>query len=161
MWVGSHTNTAGQSDFAQPLAIPPLYDGAVQAGDATNTRRFRLGGTTINSRDMDMDRIDEMVTVGDTEIWEVTHAGGSPHNFHVHDVQFVVHTLDGVPPPPAMQGWKDTVYVPPDSTVRLLLRFSDYTDPEPPYRLRTVCGLERLCAPYFTVLGLQHVRVRT
>lgn len=81
---------------------------------------------------MDMDWIDEMVTVGDTEIWEVTHAGGSPHNFHVHDVQLVVHTLDGGRPPSAMQGWKDTVYVPPDSTVRLLLRFSDYTDPEAP-----------------------------
>jgi FtsP/CotA-like multicopper oxidase with cupredoxin domain len=105
----------------------------LRAEAATRTRTFRLSGTDINGRDMDVRRVDEVVTVGDTELWEVTNADGSPHNFHVHDVQFLVHELDGRLPPPALRGWKDTVYVPPGSTVRLLLRFSDYTDPDIPY----------------------------
>jgi blue copper oxidase len=57
---------------------------------ATKTRMFRLSGTRINRKDMDMDRIDAAVTRGTTEIWEVTNADGALHNFHVHDVQFRV-----------------------------------------------------------------------
>lgn len=34
---------------------------------------------------------------------------------------------------PELAGWKDTVYVRPGSTLRLLLRFADYTDPDRPY----------------------------
>ena len=44
-----------------------------------------------------------------------------------------VLTIDGEPPPPELAGYKDTVYVAPRSTVRLLVKFSDYADPEWPY----------------------------
>lgn len=111
------------------LASPPGLD----PDDATTTRRFELGGTDINDRDMDLARIDETVTVGDTELWEVRNAVGTPHNFHVHDVRFRVVDTDGRPPPPALSGWKDTVYVAPGTTVRLLAQFADYTDPDVPY----------------------------
>lgn len=111
------------------LASAPALDDA----DATTTRTFRLGASDINDRDMDPARIDEVVTVGDTEVWEVRNAAGTPHNFHVHDVQFQVLHLDGEPPPPELSGWKDTVYVTPGSTVRLIMRFTDYADPNVPY----------------------------
>ncbi len=29
--------------------------------------------------------------------------------------------------------WKDTVYLPPDKTVRIIAEFSDYADPDFPY----------------------------
>ena len=74
-----------------------------------------------------------MVTVGDTEIWEVTNTGGSPHSFHVHDVQFRVLSVDGREPPPVQRGPKDTIYAEPDATIRLVMRFTDYTDPGVPY----------------------------
>ena len=32
-----------------------------------------------------------------------------------------------------LRGWKDTVYVPPDTTVRVVARFEDYADPDVPY----------------------------
>jgi FtsP/CotA-like multicopper oxidase with cupredoxin domain len=48
-------------------------------------------------------------------------------------VQFVVLTVDGRRPPWALRGWKDTVYVPPDTTVRVLTRFEDHADPDHPY----------------------------
>jgi FtsP/CotA-like multicopper oxidase with cupredoxin domain len=37
------------------------------------------------------------------------------------------------PPPPSLSGLKDTVYVPPGTSVRLVVRFGDYTDPDLPY----------------------------
>jgi suppressor of ftsI len=117
---------------------PPLLDRLapapdLRAEDATVRRSFRLGGTNINGRDMDMDRIDQVVHVGDTEIWELRNAAGSPHNFHVHGVQFQVVDVDGAPPPRQLSGWKDTVYVAPDSTVRLVMRFDAYPDPNSPF----------------------------
>jgi FtsP/CotA-like multicopper oxidase with cupredoxin domain len=82
---------------------------------------------------MDMSRIDEVVRSGATEIWEVRNAAGTPHNFHVHGVSFTVLDYAGEQPPLHLAGLKDTVYVPPDKTVRLLVRFPDYHDPESPY----------------------------
>jgi FtsP/CotA-like multicopper oxidase with cupredoxin domain len=60
-------------------------------------------------------------------IWEVRNATGTPHNFHVHGVSFRVLGEDG----PAAR--KDTLYVPPDATARLLTRFGGYRDPRTPY----------------------------
>jgi FtsP/CotA-like multicopper oxidase with cupredoxin domain len=67
------------------------------------------------------------------EIWEVRNTDGTTHNFHVHDVQFQVLTVDGDRPPPELQGWKDTIYLPPGVQVDIILRFADYADPDTPY----------------------------
>lgn len=58
---------------------------------------------------------------------------GTPHNFHVHDAQFQVLTVDGGPPPPALSRWKDTIYLPPQRPIRIVLRFTGHTDPNMPY----------------------------
>ncbi len=101
--------------------------------DVARTRDFELTGTRINGAKMEMSRVDETVTVGSTERWRVRNASGSPHNFHVHDVQFVIASIDGRRPPPELAGWKDTVFLPPHREVELLMRFTDYADPEAPY----------------------------
>jgi suppressor of ftsI len=82
---------------------------------------------------MEMTRIDEVVAVGTTEVWEVSNASSTPHNFHPHDVRFRVLEYAGGPPPTHLTGLKDTVYVPPNETVRLVTEFSNYTDPDLPY----------------------------
>jgi FtsP/CotA-like multicopper oxidase with cupredoxin domain len=82
---------------------------------------------------MDLGRIDLTVTVGTTEVWEVANRSGNPHNVHVHGVQFNVASYLGGPPPPHLAGWKDTVFIPPDGTVRLLVQFPGYADPTVPY----------------------------
>ncbi len=97
------------------------------------TREFELDDRRINGRTMDMGRIDETATVDATEVWEVRSIVPMPHSFHVHDVQFRVLTVDGDPPPPELAGPKDTVYLEPNRTYRLLMRFEDYTDPDVPY----------------------------
>jgi hypothetical protein len=82
---------------------------------------------------MDPGRIDEVVEVGTTEIWEVRSLDAFPHNFHVHDVQFQVVSIDGTPPPPELAGRKDTIYLEPRRRYRLIMRFEDFTDPAAPY----------------------------
>jgi len=41
--------------------------------------------------------------------------------------------VDGRRPGPELSGWKDTVFVPPGRTMRLAMRFTDYTDANTPY----------------------------
>ncbi|MGC4152307.1 MAG: multicopper oxidase domain-containing protein [Propionicimonas sp.] len=110
------------------VSVPRMDESA-----AVRTRDFELSGYSINGEMMDMARIDEVVTLGDTEIWTVTNVDGQTHNFHVHDVQFQILDIDGREPPPQLQGWKDTVWLPNSQRVRLIMRFTDYTSNEWPY----------------------------
>ena len=111
------------------LGVAPDLD----PDDVVATREFDLAGTSINGDDMDMERIDVTVELDSTERWRVRNVDGGSHNFHVHDVQFVVESIDGDPPPPELAGWKDTVFLPERSEVELLVRFTDYADPDSPY----------------------------
>jgi blue copper oxidase len=101
--------------------------------DAAATRSFRLSGRTINGERMDMNRIDAVVGAGSAEVWEVSNADGAAHNFHIHDVQFQVLSVAGQAPPPELAGWKDTVYLRPNTPIRLIARFSEHDDPDTPY----------------------------
>ncbi len=102
---------------------------------ADKTRRFvmqtRMGTFSINGKKMDMSRIDEFVSLGSTEIWEIFNQPMGmmqiPHSFHIHDVQFLILDRNGNPPSPSESGWKDTVLIWPGETVRFITKFEDYT----------------------------------
>ena len=111
----------------------PLDEGA-----AARTRRFALSHNRINGRAMDMSRIDEVVPASATEVWEFTNRHTLPHNMHVHDARMQV-LEPGVAA--GDRPWKDTVAVPPGTTVRTLVRMGPHTDPEVPYMLH--CHLLR------------------
>ncbi|MDE0623939.1 MAG: multicopper oxidase domain-containing protein [Bryobacterales bacterium] len=102
-------------------------------GQGGRGRRAGALGIPINGKIMDMARIDEVVRLGDIEIWEVSNRGGQPHPFHVHLVQFQILDRNGRPPSAAELGWKDTVLVPPGDLVRIIMRFERYADPQVPY----------------------------
>ncbi|MYC68441.1 MAG: multicopper oxidase domain-containing protein [Acidobacteriia bacterium] len=104
-----------------------------QGGQGGRARRVGPLGIPINGKTMDMARIDEVVRLGDIEIWEVTNRGGQPHPFHVHLVQFQILDRNGRPPSASERGWKDTVLVPPGDLVRIIMRFDRYADPQVPY----------------------------
>jgi blue copper oxidase len=110
------------------VAVPWLDPAGVAA-----TRTFRLAGRQINGRKMRMSRIDEVVTKGTTEVWEVINHHAQPHSFHVHDVRFQILSIGDAAPPPPLGGWKDTVYLPPGVPIRLIMGFADYADPSQPY----------------------------
>jgi FtsP/CotA-like multicopper oxidase with cupredoxin domain len=101
--------------------------------DVVKTRRFRLEAFTINGKMMDHGRIDEVVKKGATEIWEVENNSPVYHAFHVHGVRFQVLERNGMEPPAYEQGWKDTLNMNPQETVRLMIRFPEYSDPNAPY----------------------------
>ena len=88
---------------------------------------------TINGKSMDMKRIDEVVKLGTTEVWHIVNPSFEAHPFHVHDVQFRILDRDGRPPIETETGLKDTVLIPSKGSVRLLLSFRDYADPDTPY----------------------------
>ena len=102
-------------------------------GHVDGRRSFALNGREINARSMDLGRIDFAPTVDTTELWSVVNEGGSAHSFHVHDVQFRVLSIDDAPPPPALAGLKDTLYLEPHARYRLLMRFADHADADSPY----------------------------
>jgi blue copper oxidase len=127
------------SSLAQMAPLPPtdrlprrrfvLNDtgmmGAMMGGGMMG--RGRGGGALgINGQTFDMQRIDAEVALGSSEVWEIE-SGTMAHPFHVHGVHFRIVSLDRIPPPPHLQGWKDTVLVP--SSAEILIRF---TQPAPP-----------------------------
>jgi blue copper oxidase len=121
--------------------------------DAVNRQRPRRFNLTmhmaglINGRSFEMESVasDEVVRLGDLEVWEFANQGGGmgmmggsdqPHPMHIHGVQFQVlerrlergsrrdyNTLsDGF----VDSGWKDTVLVMPGEVVRVLVKFDHY-----------------------------------
>src|SRR5919106_1792367 len=126
--------TAGPLVESPPIPSDLVTIDRPEEATATTTRSFRLSGhSRINGEKMDMNRIDEAVTVGTSEIWEIRHGSGPIHSFHVHDVHFIVLDVDGQEPPAHLQGWKDTILIPRGTSVRIIARFDDYTDPEAPF----------------------------
>ncbi|MFP8489736.1 multicopper oxidase family protein [Gracilimonas sp. Q87] len=83
-----------------------------------------MSGHTINGRLFEMERVDERVAQGSTEIWEFVNNSNVPHPMHVHAVQFKVLDRSGTRGLiPTESGWKDTVLVMPGETVRTIMKF--------------------------------------
>jgi len=126
--IVAKSSLAASAPLQQQLGgalAPPAPPGA-------KVRTFKLGGSEINDKDMDMSRIDEVVPAGAHEIWEITNTTFS-HNFHIHEVAFRIVEVNGAPPPAYQQGPKDTVFVPRSSKVRLAVQFGHFSDPTLPY----------------------------
>ncbi|MGY1745144.1 multicopper oxidase family protein [Blastococcus sp. SYSU D00695] len=110
---------APSPDLPAVLADVPPPDPA----EAGTERSFELSANRINGAMVEHGRIDLRVPLGATEVWTVTSTHEQPHSFHAHGVRFRVLTVGGGAPPPELSGWKDTVYVPPRTPLRLLVRF--------------------------------------
>lgn len=108
---------------------------------------------TINGKVFEMDAVDsnEVVRLGDLEVWEFINLGGRgggmsmgggmmhmvmPHPMHIHGVQFQVlerqindafrAQYEQVSAGFVDEGWKDTVLVMPGERVKVLVRFEDF-----------------------------------
>jgi FtsP/CotA-like multicopper oxidase with cupredoxin domain len=96
----------------------------LEEAEATATRVMRMSQGRINSRTMDLDRVDVSAPLGATEVWEIENLVGMDHPFHLHGFQFQVLDRDGVPEP--QRSWKDTVNVPGRGAVRFIVRYADH-----------------------------------
>jgi FtsP/CotA-like multicopper oxidase with cupredoxin domain len=88
----------------------------VRAYPVTRTRQFTFDENTqentfcINNCQYDMNRVDTEVTVGDVEEWTILNTTGEVHAFHIHQLDFLVTEINGVPQNPT--GVQDTVNLP-------------------------------------------------
>jgi blue copper oxidase len=131
---------AASSDFTLPSVLSNIP--TLDHMQAINTRTFNIsamaggegghggmGRHSINGKIFEMDRVDETVKAGTTEIWEFDNAKGDEiHPMHIHGVQFqVVHRMGGRNEIIASEkGWKDTVLVMPGEKVSVIMTFPEY-----------------------------------
>ncbi|MBS4070498.1 Multicopper oxidase with three cupredoxin domains (includes cell division protein FtsP and spore coat protein CotA) [Algoriphagus boritolerans DSM 17298 = JCM 18970] len=126
-----NVTNAEKDNFALPTALLPF----TKLSGATKTRPFKLtmsmgnsreGMHQINGKVFDSDRIDEIVNLGSTEIWEFDNTDGDEaHPMHVHGVHFQILSRTGGRNTilPQESGWKDTVLVAPKEKVLVILKF--------------------------------------
>ena len=108
--------------------------------DAVRTRTFSLsssggGDFQINGASMNMMLINERVPINEVEIWEVTNTMGMDHNFHIHATHFTIAERNGSFANVAEneKGYKDTVFLAPNDSVKLLVKMTEYRDSMNPY----------------------------
>ena len=107
--------------------------------DSVNTRSFtlsgRMGNFMINGQTMNPSVINETVPLNAIEIWEVTNSMGMDHNFHIHATHFQLLERNGSSTNVAAneKGFKDTVLIPANESVKLILKMIDYIDSKTPY----------------------------
>jgi len=89
------------------------------------------GAMAINGQPMKMDRIDERVRKGDTEIWRIS-VDDMLHPFHIHGCSFRILSQNDGPPPSYAAGWKDMVHV-EEGWSEVLVRFDYEATEETPY----------------------------
>lgn len=95
------------------------------------TKQVELFGmmdqVTINGKKFDPERIDFTQEQGVTEVWEIYNKpdemGGMIHPFHIHGAQFKIISRGGEEPPENERGWKDSISIQPDETVKIAIQF--------------------------------------
>ena len=98
-------------------------------GGAMGDGEMMPGMHTIDGKLFDMQRIDETVEAGDTEVWVFDNMiGHEIHPMHIHGVQFqVLERMGGRNEVIATEnGWKDTVLVMPGEKVSVIMTFPQY-----------------------------------
>ena len=132
----------GVTTIPQSLVTVTPYPAAAAAKTRTFTFSPQVMGSTgsllgpfvINGMPFDMMMINDTVILDDIEIWELTNQSRISHPFHIHDVQFFVLDINGVPPPAHLAGRKDVILVPPQmGTVRFITQFTNFADSVYPY----------------------------
>ena len=137
-------NLGGSPGLPVQLVKRPLLDPRTAAVKRRFVLQMRMGpgmmmggGNTerfaINGKSMDMNRIDETIKLGDTEIWEIVNMSPMSHPFHIHMVQFQILDRNGRPPLAHETGPKDTVTVGHMERVRVIAKFENHADAERPY----------------------------
>ena len=123
--------------FILPDILSDVQEITIPSG--ANVRRFELDTMdmagmmslqmhTINGSSFDINRIDERVQAGATEIWEfVNEFSNEIHPIHIHGLQFLVVSRVGGRNSliASEKGWKDTVLLMPGETVRLIMTFPE------------------------------------
>ncbi|MEJ7644805.1 MAG: multicopper oxidase domain-containing protein [Chryseolinea sp.] len=129
------------SDFTLPSTLSSISP--IDSSQSVKTRTIdiaqtiggegghgEMGRHSINGKVFEMERVDEIVSAGTTEIWEFDNSSGDEiHPMHIHGVQFQVLERTGGRNVvlASEKGWKDTILLMPGEKVRLIMTFPAYT----------------------------------
>lgn len=91
------------------------------------------GPFLMNNTPFHMDSINIVTYLNNTEIWSLTNETMVAHPFHIHDIQFFVVDINGMPPSPEYSGYKDVILVKPNDTVRFITKFTTFANDSVPY----------------------------
>jgi FtsP/CotA-like multicopper oxidase with cupredoxin domain len=128
------SQTSDDVELYTSLPVNADINTRLKATDAVVTRNFVMsmamgpgmgGGMRflINGKTFDMNRVDETVAAGTTEIWNISNTSGMAHPFHAHAIQWQILDRNGVQATGSDLGWKDTVLVQPNENVRFIGHF--------------------------------------
>ena len=98
----------------------------IRVTDATVERTLNITddgpGTPFSFDDTPYDEsvVNQHVALDATEQWTIQDNRTFGHAFHIHDVQFHIVARSGGAVPDYEQGWKDTVFLPIDESVRFV-----------------------------------------
>jgi bilirubin oxidase len=124
--------------IASPLVtITPIPEAnsnvsrTITMSPATMGQNQLNGNFYLNNVLFDINVINEIIPLNNTEIWSITNNSAIAHPFHIHDVQFYVLDRDGNTPPSSEQGRKDVILVKAQETVRFIAKFEDFSSTVP------------------------------
>jgi spore coat protein A len=118
----------GREDFRVPRRLRPQEP--LPGANATRRWELALGPNQwhINGRGFDPNRMDARPRHRTTEVWTFANHSNRVHPMHIHGFLFRVLDRSSGPVHPADRlGWKDTVGVLPNETVRVLAWFAPYS----------------------------------
>lgn len=120
-------------DSSIPSTLRPMA--RLPESSASVTRTFTLNQTfqngrtiwTINGQLYDPARLDAAPKLNATEIWTFQNNSGVAHPMHIHDIEWQILDINGIPPAAGDDGMKDTFLVPGGGgTVRVIGTFTDH-----------------------------------
>jgi bilirubin oxidase len=109
------------------------------ASDATVNRTVSVTGGqgpvpfTFDNTAFDLGVINKIVQLNDIEKWTITNNQIFGHSFHIHDVQLKLVSRSTGTLEPYESGWKDTFYLPRNTSATFVAKFDDYADPIHPF----------------------------
>lgn len=124
---------------ADPVTAVPATLAAVQPYPESSATRVRtkvitgtgmvgsMGTFLINGEAWSMDVVNDTVLLGATEIWEYINHSNMAHPMTMHGGAFYILDRNGLPPAPWEAGPKSVVNVDVGDTVRVIMRFANYT----------------------------------
>lgn len=123
--------SAGLPEAPIPLPTeeqsPPVEDLRTQPITTSRTFVFSENDETneffINGKLFDENRIDATVQLGTVEEWTIENVSDQEHVFHIHQLDFQVIEVNGQPS--AFIGRQDVVNLPVQSTVKILVPFTN------------------------------------
>ncbi len=123
------TRSVAERPFVVP-ALPPIA--RLDPARADRTREFHFQSArmnhTINGKGWEMERVDERVPFGSTEIWRFINDSNFPHPVHMHEVHFQILSRTGGRAQlfPWEAGWKDTALLFPGETIDVIAEFNHH-----------------------------------